>query len=111
MMQQLFDAGIGIDPISGMAVFDPSACAPALLTALWRAYCGVADTINTKELGQTEEALAWSGRQLFATVRRLPPRGALQVAASTRRARPLATFPRDARHAASRASRRLAQPF
>ena len=57
MMQQLFDAGIGTDPVSGMAIFNPSACAPAPLAALWRAYCGVADTINTKELGQTEEAL------------------------------------------------------
>ena len=31
--------------------------AQAVLSALWRAYCGVAETINTKHLGQTDEAL------------------------------------------------------
>ena len=35
-MQQLYDAGLSYDPVSGMPVFDPRACAPALLTALWR---------------------------------------------------------------------------
>ena len=56
-MQQLYNAGLSNDPVSGMPVFDPSACAPALLTALWRGFCGVADTINTKQMGQTDEAL------------------------------------------------------
>ena len=57
LMQQLHDAGFESDPISGAPVYDPSKCSASLLTALWRAYCGVADTINTKELGQTGEAL------------------------------------------------------
>ena len=56
-MQQLYDAGLSNDPVSAMPVFDPSACAPALLKALWRGFCGVADTINTKQMGQTDEAL------------------------------------------------------
>jgi hypothetical protein len=56
-MQQLFDAGLSYDPFSGMPVFDPRTCAPALLKALWRGFCGVADTINTKQMGQTDEAL------------------------------------------------------
>ena len=56
-MQQLYDAGLSYDPVSAMPVFDPSACAPALLNALWRGSCGVADTINTKQMGQTNEAL------------------------------------------------------
>ena len=51
------DAGFKYDPITGMPVYDPSKCSPKLLSALWRAYCGVADTINTNELGQTDEAL------------------------------------------------------
>ena len=45
------------DPVSAMPVFDPSVCAPALLTALWRGFCGVADTINTKQMEQTDEVL------------------------------------------------------
>ena len=57
LMQQLHDAGFKDDPISGMPVYDPSKCSPKLLSALWRAYCGVADTINTNELGQTDQAL------------------------------------------------------
>ena len=57
LMQQLHDAGFKHDPISGMPVYDPSKCSPKLLSALWRAYCGVADTINTNELGQTDQAL------------------------------------------------------
>ena len=40
-----------------MPVYDPSKCSPKLLSALWRAYCGVAGTINTNELGQTDQAL------------------------------------------------------
>ena len=35
-MQQLYDAGLSYDPVSAMPVFDPRACAPALLKALWR---------------------------------------------------------------------------
>ena len=56
-MQQLYDAGLSYNPVSAMPVFDPSACAPALLKALWRGFCGVADTINTKQMGQTDESL------------------------------------------------------
>ena len=57
VMQTLYDAGIFKDPLSGMPIFDPSACAPKLRTALWRAYCGVATTVNTRALGNTDEAL------------------------------------------------------
>ena len=53
----LSDAGIGVCPTSGMPILDPSACAPGLRTAIWRAYCGVASSVNTKQMGQTEEAL------------------------------------------------------
>ena len=56
-MQQLHDAGLSNDPVSGMPVFNPDACSPALLDALWRCFCGVATTINTKELGETDDAL------------------------------------------------------
>ena len=58
LMQQLFDAEIRKCPVSGMPVFDPSACAPALRTALWRHYCGVADTINTKHMYRADGRLA-----------------------------------------------------
>jgi len=34
-----------------MPVLDPSACAPGLRTAIWRAYCGVASSVNTKQTG------------------------------------------------------------
>ena len=57
LMQQLFNAGIRKCPLSGMPVFDPSACTPQLRATLWRHYCGLATTINTKELGQTDESL------------------------------------------------------
>ena len=57
LMQQLSDAGIGVCFTSGMPVLDPSACAPGLRTAIWRAYCGVASSVNTKQMGQTDEAL------------------------------------------------------
>ena len=57
LMQQLHDAGFKYDPVTSMPVYDPSKCSPKLLSALWRAYCGVADTINTYELGQTDQAL------------------------------------------------------
>ena len=56
-MQQLHDAGFKYDPVTSMPVYDPSKCSPKLLSALWRAYCGVAETINTKHLGQTDQAL------------------------------------------------------
>ena len=54
LMQQLSDAGIGVCPTSGMPVLDPSACAPGLRTAIWRAYCGVASSVNTKQLVQPQ---------------------------------------------------------
>ena len=60
-----------------MPVFDPSVCAPALLTALWRGFCGVADTINTKQMGQTDEALAELQMRLHehaAQLREVAPR-------------------------------------
>ena len=57
LMQQLSDAGIGVCPTSGMPVFDPRSMKPGLQKAVWRAFCGVADTINTKQMGQTDEAL------------------------------------------------------
>ena len=57
LMQQLYDAGISQCPFSKMPIFDPSACTPKLQTALWRAYCDVATTVNKRVLGQTDEAL------------------------------------------------------
>ena len=57
LMQQLYDAGISQCPFSSMPIFDPSACTPKLQTALWRAYCDVATTVNKRVLGQTDEAL------------------------------------------------------
>ena len=57
LMQQLWDAGISKSPCSGMPIFDPSACTSNLQTALWRAYCDVATTVNKRVLGQTDEAL------------------------------------------------------
>ena len=56
-MQQLHDAGFINNPISGQRVYDPSKCSPKLLASLWRADCSVAETINNKQLGQTDEAL------------------------------------------------------
>ena len=56
-MQQLYDAGLSYDPVSGMPVFDPSCMKPGFQKALWRGFCGIADTINTKQMGQTDEAL------------------------------------------------------
>ena len=57
LMQQLYDAGISQCPFSKMPIFDPSACTPKLQTALWRAYCDVATTVNKRVLGHTDEAL------------------------------------------------------
>ena len=54
-MQQLYDAGLSYDPISGMPVFDPSCMKPGFQKALWRGFCSVADTINTKQMGQTDD--------------------------------------------------------
>ena len=71
-MQQLFDAGFESDPVSGLPVFDPSACTPALLESVWRSYCGVADTINTKELGGTGAALEGLWAHLLAHARLQP---------------------------------------
>ena len=56
-MQQLYNADIGECPVSGMPVFNPSACSPSLKKAIWRAYCGVATSVNTNQIGQTDEAL------------------------------------------------------
>ena len=53
----LHDAGFKTNPITGQRVYDPSNCSPKLLTALWKADGGVADTVNTKQMGQTDEAL------------------------------------------------------
>ena len=64
LMQQLYDAGIGQCPTSGMPIYNPSKCSPALLKALWRYHCGVAMTVNTKALEQTAEALDELQKQL-----------------------------------------------
>ncbi len=65
-MQQLYDAGIGKCPVSGMPVFNPSACSPGLKEAIWRAYCGVAISVDMKQLGRTDEALDTLKEQLCA---------------------------------------------
>lgn len=57
LMQELFDAGIGHCPSSGMPVFDPSACSAELRASIWRAYVGVASAVNTKSIGESVEAL------------------------------------------------------
>jgi len=57
LMQQLWDAGIGRWPVSHAPVFNPSACSPELRTALWRAYCNVATTVDTRVFGETGAAL------------------------------------------------------
>ena len=96
-MQQLFDAGFKSDPISGLPVFDPSACTPALLESVWRSYCGVADTINTKELGGTGAALEGLWAHLLAHA----GEGAAATAPRRRRARAAApTAPRAPRPSA-----------
>ena len=56
-MQQLHDAGIRRNPVTGTAVFNPENCKPSLLAAYWRADGSIADTIDTKQMGQTDEAL------------------------------------------------------
>ena len=56
-LQQLYDAGIRRNPVTGTAVFNPEACKPALLAAYWRADGSIADTIDTKQMGQTDDAL------------------------------------------------------
>ena len=48
LMQQLSDAGIGVCPTSGMPVLDPSACAPGLRTAIWRAYWGGSGSLTDR---------------------------------------------------------------
>lgn len=64
LMQQLYDAGIGKCPGSGMPVFDPSACSPELREAIWRSYVGVATAVNTSKLGGTGDALVELVQQL-----------------------------------------------
>jgi len=54
LMQSLYDAGFLRCPSSGMPVFNPSACAPGLLEAIWGAYCKIADSVNTKDATPTE---------------------------------------------------------
>ena len=56
-MQQLHDAGIRRNPVTGTAVFNPENCKPSLLAAYWRADSSIADTIDKKQMGQTDEAL------------------------------------------------------
>ena len=85
-MQQLFDAGFKSDPVSGLPVFDPSACTPALLESVWRSYCGVADTINTKELGGTGAEL----EQLWAQLREHAGEAAAATPAARRPTQPSA---------------------
>ena len=65
LMQQLWDAGLRYDPVSGMPIFNTSACKPALLDSIWNLYCGVADTINTKVLGETGAAFKDAAAHLF----------------------------------------------
>ena len=96
LMQQLHDAGFKDDPISGMPVYDPSKCSPKLLSALWRAYCGVADTINTNELGQTDQALKELKWRLLEHAAQIT-----ENAPSSKRQGALAKRPRSARSPAS----------
>ena len=49
-MQQLFDAGIRRNPITGTAVFNPDNAKPSLLAAYWKADGSIADTIDTKQI-------------------------------------------------------------
>ena len=56
-MQQLFDAGIRRHPITGTAVFNPDNAKPSLLAAYWKADGSIAETIDTKQMGQTDKAL------------------------------------------------------
>ena len=77
LMQELSDAGIGVSPCSGMPIFDPSVCAPELRTAIWRAYCAVATSVDSKALGQLDEALEEMQTRLHehaAQLREIVPR-------------------------------------
>ena len=56
-MQKLYDAGIRRNPVTGTAVYNIDECKPALRTALWRADASIADTIDKKQMGQTDAAL------------------------------------------------------
>lgn len=69
LMQQLYDAGLGVCPVSGMPVLDPSKCGPALQHAIWRAYCGVARSVDSRHLGGTSDALDDLSNQLREYVR------------------------------------------
>ena len=61
LMQQLHDAGIVQCPTSGMPIFNPRECTQALQAAIWKAYCGVSKTVNTKVDGDTSDALETLG--------------------------------------------------
>ena len=56
-MQQLHDAGIRRNPVTGTAVFNPENCKPSRRATYWRADGSIADSIDTKQMGQTDEAL------------------------------------------------------
>ena len=57
LMRALHRAGLSTCPMSGMPVFDPDRASPTLRTAIWKAYCGIATTVNEGRLGATDEAL------------------------------------------------------
>ena len=88
LMQQLHDAGFKYDPVTSMPVYDPSKCSPKLLSALWRAYCGVAETINTKHLGQTDQALEELKSRLLEHAARITELGQGALAKRPRSASP-----------------------
>lgn len=56
-MQQLWDAGIHKDPTSQMPIFNPCAIPLKFRTDLWKAYCGIAVSIDTK--GGCEETCVY----------------------------------------------------
>jgi hypothetical protein len=58
LMQQLFHAGIGTCPMSGVPVFNPEACTDVKRTAIWRVYCGVATCSKLKTAESVAEELA-----------------------------------------------------
>ena len=64
LMRALHRAGLSTCPMSGMPVFDPDQASPKLQKAIWKAYCGVAETINSKQVSTTEASLVELARQL-----------------------------------------------
>lgn len=66
LMRALHRAGLSTCPMSNMPVFDPDQASPELQTAIWKAYCGIATTVNSKELGEVDSALH-ELRQLLET--------------------------------------------